>query len=75
MTRVISASEAQKRFGELVDTARREPVMVQRHGHDVVILIASEEYRRLRRLEREALGARDIDDATARRIAEAEYGR
>jgi prevent-host-death family protein len=74
MTRIVSASDAQKRFGELVDAALREPVMVQRHGRDVVMMISVEEYRRLRRLEREAVAAGDIDDETARLIEAAEYG-
>lgn len=73
MTRIVSASDAQKRFGELVDAALREPVMVQRHGRDVVTMISVEEYRRLRRLEREALAAHEVDDDTARLIEAAEY--
>jgi len=73
MSRIVSASDAQKRFGELVDTALREPVLVQRHGRTVVTLISIEEYTRLRRLEREALAAHELDDDTARLIATAEY--
>jgi prevent-host-death family protein len=73
MTRIVSASDAQKRFGEMVDAALREPVMVQRHGRDVVTMISVEEYRRLRRLEREALAAHEVDEDTARLIEAAEY--
>jgi prevent-host-death family protein len=73
MTRIISASDAQKRFGELVDMALREPVMVQRHGRDVVTMISVEEYRRLRRLERDSLAAHEVDDDTAQLIQAAEY--
>jgi prevent-host-death family protein len=73
MTRIISASDAQKRFGEMVDTALREPVMVQRHGRDVVTMISVDEYKRLRRLERDSLAAHEVDDDTARLIEAAEY--
>ncbi len=73
MTRIISASDAQKRFGEMVDMALREPVMVQRHGRDVVTMISVDEYKRLRRLERDSLAAHEVDDDTARLIAAAEY--
>jgi prevent-host-death family protein len=73
MTRIISASDAQKRFGELVDAALREPVMVQRHGRDVVTMISVDEYKRLRRLERDSLAAHEVDDDTARLIEAAEY--
>jgi prevent-host-death family protein len=73
MTRIISASDAQKRFGEMVDMALREPVMVQRHGRDVVTMISVDEYKRLRRLERDALAAHEVDDDTARLIEAAEY--
>ncbi len=74
MTTTVSATDAPHRFGELVDAALREPVMVQREGRDVVTMIAVEEYRRLRRLEREALAAHEIDDETARLIEAAEHG-
>ncbi|CAA7623025.1 type II toxin-antitoxin system Phd/YefM family antitoxin [Magnetospirillum sp. UT-4] len=73
MTRIISASDAQKRFGEMVDMALREPVMVQRHGRDVVTMISVDEYKRLRRLERDSLAAHEVDDDTARLIEAAEY--
>jgi prevent-host-death family protein len=73
MTRIVSASDAQKRFGELVDAALREPVMVQRHGRDVVTMISVDEYKRLRRLERDSLAAHEVDDDTARLIEVAEY--
>jgi prevent-host-death family protein len=73
MTRIISASDAQKRFGEIVDAALSEPVMVQRHGRDVITMISVGEYRRLRRLERDALAAGEVDDETASLIAAAQY--
>lgn len=73
MTQTISASLAQKRFGEMVDAALREPVTIQRHGRDVVTMIAADEYHRLRSLERQVLSAGEVDDETLRLIALAEH--
>jgi prevent-host-death family protein len=47
----ISAKDAKYNFGELVDTARVEPVAVVKYGRPVVVVIAVEEYERLKGLE------------------------
>jgi prevent-host-death family protein len=74
MATTISASDAQRRFGEVVDHALREPVMIQRHGRDVVAIMSSEEFKRLKRLERGAFYAHEIDEKTAKLIEDGEYG-
>ncbi|MES9970318.1 MAG: type II toxin-antitoxin system Phd/YefM family antitoxin [Candidatus Thiodiazotropha sp.] len=43
----MSAKDAKNGFGRLVDTARAEPVMVEKHGRPVVVVISVEEYERL----------------------------
>ena len=43
----ISARDAKNGFGRLIDTARAEPVIVEKHGRPVVVVIAIEEYARL----------------------------
>ena len=43
----ISAKDAKNGFGRLVDTARAEPVMVEKHGRPVVVVLSVEEYERL----------------------------
>jgi len=40
----ITAVEAQNRFGQLLDTAQREPVAITRHGRPVAMLMAVEEF-------------------------------
>lgn len=51
--KTMSAREAKNGFGMLIDTARAEPVLVEKHGRGVVIVISVEEYERLnRRAER-----------------------
>lgn len=41
------AREAKYNFGRLLDTARAEPVVVEKHGRAVVVVMAVEEYERL----------------------------
>lgn len=45
--RTMSAREAKNAFGLLIDTARAEPVMIEKHGRGVVVVMAVEEYERL----------------------------
>ena len=43
----ISARDAKNGFGRLIDTARAEPVAIEKHGRAVVVVLAIEEYERL----------------------------
>lgn len=45
--KTISAREAKNGFGRLIDTARAEPVLIEKHGRGVVVVVAVEEYERL----------------------------
>lgn len=44
----ISAREAKNGFGRLMDMARAEPVTIEKHGRGVVVVLAIEEYERLK---------------------------
>jgi prevent-host-death family protein len=44
----MSAKDAKYGFGRLIDLARSEPVIVEKHGRPVVVVLAVEEYERLR---------------------------
>lgn len=44
----MSAKDAKYGFGRLIDLARSEPVVVEKHGRPVVVVLAIEEYERLR---------------------------
>lgn len=61
--RVIKAMEARKHLGRCLDLARTETVLVERKGRPVVVMLALEEYERLRRIE---------DAEWTRRAAEAD---
>jgi len=43
----ISSKDAKNGFGRLMDTARSEPVIVQKHGRPFVVVLSVEEYERL----------------------------
>jgi prevent-host-death family protein len=45
---IMSAKDAKYGFGRLIDLARQEPVVIQKHGRPVVVVLAIEEYERLR---------------------------
>lgn len=78
--RTFTAADAKNRFGELLDTARREPVRIEKHGRAVAVMVSEEDYALLQQMKREALretlaeGAADaaagrlhsLDDAFAR---------
>jgi prevent-host-death family protein len=49
--RTISAKDAKYNFGELIDTARAAPVTVVKYGRPVVVVMAVEEYKRLKGLD------------------------
>lgn len=47
----LSAKDAKYGFGRLIDLARAAPVAVAKHGRPVVVVIAVEEYERLKALD------------------------
>ena len=44
----FTAKDAKNGFGRLIDTARVEPVTIEKHGRPVVVVLSVEEYERLR---------------------------
>lgn len=49
--KTMSAHEAKNRFGLMIDTARAGPVQIEKHGRGVVVVLAVEEYERLKAIE------------------------
>jgi prevent-host-death family protein len=45
--KTMSAREAKNAFGLMIDAARAEPVLIEKHGRGVVVVISVEEYERL----------------------------
>ncbi len=53
----MSTNTAKTRFGQLLDTARREPVMIEKHGRPVVVVLSAEDYEELEAIKLERLRA------------------
>jgi len=58
----IAAREAKNGFGQLLDTAQREPVCIEKKGRPVAVIISLEDYQRLEKME-EAWWANRADKA------------
>lgn len=55
--KAMSAKAAKNGFGLLLDAARAEPVTIEKHGRPVVVVLAVEEYERLKGGTRNVTGA------------------
>jgi prevent-host-death family protein len=51
--KTLSAREAKYNFGRLIDSARAAPVVVEKHGRPVIVVLSIEEYERLKFVESE----------------------
>ena len=69
---IVTAGEFQRKIGHYQDRALVEPVMVTRNGRERLVLLAADEFKRLRRLDREALPVTALSDAELAAIAAAE---
>ena len=67
----ITSAEFQKAFGRYREAALKAPVTITNHGRDSLVLLAADEYRRLKNLDRQALYVTELSDADALAIAEA----
>ena len=52
--KALSAKDAKYNFGRMIDLARAEPLIVEKHGRPVVVVLAHEEYERLKALDARA---------------------
>lgn len=69
----VPASELQKQFGHYQDKALLEPVFVTRNGRERTVLLSTEEYHRLKRLDvRQALFAEELSEEHVRALSKAE---
>ncbi len=71
--RTMAALEAKNRFGELLDTAQREPVTIEKHGRAVAVMLSAEEYKELEALKLASLRAeirKGLDEIEAGRVVD-----
>jgi prevent-host-death family protein len=69
----VSAAEFQRNFGRYQDEALKQPLSISRNGRERLVVLAVEEYERLRRRDRQVLGLADFtaDDIAALEAARA----
>ncbi len=68
----IPATEAQSRFGALIDQARREPVIISKQGRSVAVMLSIERFTELEALEADSQkGLSDEHDAARKRALKA----
>lgn len=68
----VSAAEFQRHFGRYQDEALKQPVTLTRNGRDRLVVLAVEEYQRLKRRDRRVVRAEDLTDEELALIARAE---
>ncbi len=62
--KTLTAKDAKYGFGRLIDLARAEPVTVAKHGRPVVVVMAVEEFERLKTLDLSATAPAAKREAT-----------
>ncbi len=67
-----TSAEVERNFRLWRDRAQQQPVSVTRNGRPKVVILAAEEYQRLKRRDRQALRVEELDDATLAALAATE---
>jgi prevent-host-death family protein len=65
----ITTVEFQRHFSRYEDEALTQPVAITRNGRERIVMISIDEYRRLKRRDREVLRAGELSDADLAAIA------
>ena len=68
----ISSAEFQRHFGLYQDKALTEPVAITRNGRERLVVVSSDEYRRLKRRARQVLVVEALSEADLDAIARTE---
>jgi PHD/YefM family antitoxin component YafN of YafNO toxin-antitoxin module len=66
----VSAAEFQRNFGRYQDEALKQPLSITRNGRDRLVVLAVEEYQRLKRRDRTVFKTEDLSDAEIQAITE-----
>ena len=46
----ITANEAKQSFGQVMETAQREPVLIRKHNRPAAVILSPQEYDRIRKI-------------------------
>lgn len=58
----VTSAEFQKNFGRYREAAIREAVTITNHGRDSLVLLSADEYRRLKKRDREVLHVAELSE-------------
>lgn len=61
-TVTVSAAEFHRNIGKYQDIALTKPVAITKNGRERTVLLSAEEFSRLKRLDRRALGAEELSE-------------
>ncbi len=67
----LSSTDAQQRFGQMLDLVQREPVSIHKRGRRVAVVVSSERYEELEAIE-DRLWAARAEEAAKRGFVSAE---
>ena len=59
----VSSGELQRKIGHFQDLALVQPVTITNNGRDRLVMMSAEEYRRLKRRDRQVMGIEDFTEA------------
>lgn len=68
----VSAAEFQRNFGRYQDEALKQPLSITRNGRERLVVLAVEEYQRLKRRDRVVRKTEDLSAAELEAIASTE---
>ncbi len=66
----VSAAEFQRHFGRYQDEALKQPLSITRNGRDRLVVLAVEEYQRLKRRDRTVFKSEELSEAELKAITE-----
>lgn len=67
----MSAHDAKARFGQLLDTAQTEPVVIEKHGRAVAVVISKQEFDSIQEMKLEQLRSEiqfGLDDLKSKNV-------
>ena len=67
----VTITQLQRHIGDIQELASKEPVSITRNGREKYFLLSADEYRRLKRRDRQVLGVEDLSEEVVRDIAAA----
>ena len=68
----VTSRDFQRNFGHYQDEALRSPLAITRHARERLVILSASEYRRLKRLDRQALAVEELSDAELEAIGSAQ---